>query len=209
MSEAITHYVNRVCAPNYTAIHTEHKNNTLFIYMSGNGLLVTLSANTKEMKITIESFNTAAIFKSFDTLAGYIKKNNNSAVNGKYSIKNSNSEDTYMMSYDEKDKLISFAGSVKLSDCDIFAYIRINGHGTGTIEVSIKKGAVTSTYSANIFPGSFTKGISMSHAYYVGNNRTADQQTAISACVTVLKRCEEMLSDTSVTLEKLGFTSIN
>lgn len=209
MSDAISYYINKIIAPKYSAIHTEHKNGTLYVYISGNDLLVTLSANTKEMKIIIEKFNTAAIFKSFDTLAGYIKKNNNSAVNGKYSIKNSNSEDTYMISYDEKDKLISFAGSVKLSDSNIFAYIRINGHGTGTIEVSIKKGAVTSTYSANIFPGSFTKGISMSHAYYVGQNPTADQQTAISACVTVLKRCEEMLSDTSVTLEKLGFTSIN
>lgn len=209
MSDIISYYVNRIITPKYSAIHTEHKNNTLYIYISGNDLLVTLTANTKEMKIIIEKFNTAAIFKSFDTLAGYIKKNSTSAVNGKYSIKNDKTEDTYMISYDEKDKLISFAGSVKLSDSDIFAYIRINGHGMGTIEVSIKKGAFTSTYSSNIFPGSFTKGISMSHAYYVGQNQATDQQTAISACVTILKRCEEMLSGTSVTLEKLGFTSIN
>ena len=57
---------------------------------------------------------------------------------------------------------------------------------------------------------SFNKNIIPNQTYYNGKSLNSDLQTIVSACVTILKRCEEnVLVNTSLTLEKVGFENIH
>lgn len=211
INQAIALYVNEISRPHYKTLHMEHhKNGDVLVYLRGNNLLITLTANASTMSISIEPFSTVTIGKHFETLSAYIIKNSTSAVNGKYSITSKDTEDKYMVSYSEKEGLISFAGNVKLPDAEIQAYVRMNNYGTGTIDVTFTRGGRNTVYQATIFIGSFGKNISPDPTYYNGNNVTADAQTALAACVTILKRCEaNILTNTTLTLEKIGFKQVN
>lgn len=211
INEYFLHYINDVCRPDYTLIHSEYdKNSNVLSHLYGSNVLVTLKANITSLSVEIKPYNLVTLEKHFGMLSSYIIKNSTSSVNKKHSIISKNSEDKYMVSYDEKDGLISFAGNVKLPDTEIQAYIRINKHGKGAIEVTLTKDGKQTVYNGSIFANSFGKNIIPNQTYYNGKSLNSDLQTIVSACVTILKRCEEnVLANTSLTLEKVGFENIH